>query len=305
MTSLSGGNRPPYSKQRPLEGVFRRYPLASRAVSLVLGFLLLVPLAQFVRPSDGGRVTTRQLAGAAIGAPAEESVGTTAATPPPTVIVPTLPLVEPVVASVETTPTAPPTAAPAPTAPPAPPPTAAPVTAAKAAPSTTAKPVVTTPKPVATTAKRVATTAKVVATTKAPKPATTAPKPATTAPKPATTAKVVATTTAPKPTTTVPKATTAPSQSWSNDAVVELIRQMWPADSLEKALDVARKESGYRAKVYNGSCCYGVFQIHYGAHKRRLAARGLGLEALYDPRVNIEIALEIFNEQGWSPWTTA
>jgi Transglycosylase SLT domain len=80
---------------------------------------------------------------------------------------------------------------------------------------------------------------------------------------------------------------------------------MWPADSLDKALDVAWKESNYQARVYNNICCYGVFQIHYESHKRRLAARGLGLEGLYDPKVNIEIALEIFREQGWSPWTTA
>ena len=72
-----------------------------------------------------------------------------------------------------------------------------------------------------------------------------------------------------------------------------------------KALEVARLESGYRNWAYNGSCCYGVFQIHYGSHKRRLAARGLGLDGLYDPKVNIAIALEIFNEQGWRPWSTS
>jgi Transglycosylase SLT domain len=80
---------------------------------------------------------------------------------------------------------------------------------------------------------------------------------------------------------------------------------MWPADSLEKALDVAWKESNYLARADNGICCLGVFQINYGSHKRRLAARGLGREGLFDARVNIEIAIEIFNEQGWSPWTTA
>jgi hypothetical protein len=80
---------------------------------------------------------------------------------------------------------------------------------------------------------------------------------------------------------------------------------MWPADSVDKALDVAWKESNYLARADNGICCLGVFQINYASHKRRLAARGLGREGLFDARVNIEIALEIFNEQGWSPWTTA
>ena len=84
-----------------------------------------------------------------------------------------------------------------------------------------------------------------------------------------------------------------------------MIREVWPADSVEKAIEVARLESGYRNWAYNGSCCYGVFQIHYQAQKRRLTARGVGLQGLYDPRVNISVALEIFLEQGWSPWSVA
>jgi hypothetical protein len=177
-------------------------------------------------------------------------------------------------------------------------PAPAPMTAKPAAP-TTAKPVVTAAKPAATTAKAVATTAKPAPTTAKSAPTTVKQAPTTAKPAP-TTVKQAPTTAKPAPTTAA-----KPAQAWTTNQVEQLIRQMWPADSLDKALDVAWKESGYQARAFNGSCCYGVFQIHYGSHKRRLAARGLGLEGLYDPKVNIEIALEIFREQGWSPWTTA
>ena len=77
---------------------------------------------------------------------------------------------------------------------------------------------------------------------------------------------------------------------------------MWPADSVDRALQIAWRESNYRNDVYNGSCCYGVFQINAKSHQGRLRARGLTTSALLDPKVNIEIALEIFQEQGWGPW---
>jgi len=86
------------------------------------------------------------------------------------------------------------------------------------------------------------------------------------------------------------------------DDVKALIIQMWPADSVDRALQIAWRESNYRNDVYNGSCCYGVFQINAKSHQGRLRARGLTTSALLDPKVNIEIALEIFQEQGWGPW---
>ena len=77
---------------------------------------------------------------------------------------------------------------------------------------------------------------------------------------------------------------------------------MWPADSVDKALQVADRESHFHADVYNGWCCYGVFQINGASHLARLRAKGLTVQDLFDPRVNIELALELFNEQGWAPW---
>lgn len=175
--------------------------------------------------------------------------------------------------------------------------TAPPATAAQrnAAPATTRPAVV---KPAATTAakKATATTAKAVAkpaaTTAAPKATTAATQPKTAIVKPPTTA------TTPKTT----PATTAPKTTYTADEVVALIRQTWPADSVDKALEVAYRESRYRHTAYNGWCCYGVFQINASSHMARLRARGLGVEGLFDPHVNIEIALEIYQSSGWGPW---
>jgi hypothetical protein len=304
MTSDSGHDLPNYQAKRRQQGLFRRHPVASRAGALIGGFFLLVPISMMLGLSkNADKISTQGLGGAAVGAPSVNESVTSAAAPAVVLDIATtttVPVTVPVTEAPTTVATTAVTAAAAivrATAAPAPVP--APTTAKPAA--TTAKPVATTVKPAPaaaakvapTTVKPVATTAKPVATTAKP-----VPKPVATTAKPA--PKPVVTTAKPAPATTA-----APSKKWTTSEVEQLIRQMWPADSVDKALDVAWKESNYQARVYNGSCCYGVFQIHYGSHKGRLAARGLGLEGLYDPKVNIEIALEIFREQGWSPWTTA
>ncbi len=64
------------------------------------------------------------------------------------------------------------------------------------------------------------------------------------------------------------------------------------------ALCIARAESGLR-NVYNGSCCYGVFQIHASAHN--LPAQRL----LTDVDYNINQAYRISGGgRNWSAWTT-
>jgi hypothetical protein len=303
MTSDSGHDLPNYQAKRRQQGLFRRHPVASRAGALIGGFFLLVPISMMLGLSkNADKISTQGLGGAAVGAPSVNESVTSAAAPAVVLDIATtttVPVTVPVTEASTTVATTATAAAAIVRATAAPAPVPAPTTAKPAA--TTAKPVATTVKPAPATAAKVApTTVKPVATTAKPVAATAkpAPKPVATTAKPA--PKPVVTTAKPAPATTA-----APSKKWTTSEVEQLIRQMWPADSVDKALDVAWKESNYQARVYNGSCCYGVFQIHYGSHKGRLAARGLGLEGLYDPKVNIEIALEIFREQGWSPWTTA
>jgi hypothetical protein len=288
-----------YSRRRP-QTLLQRHPLGGRLVVLVGFFALLVPILRVFSGEKTTKVKTTGLESVALISPIVTSPPSTL---PPTVVVtpvatvpetaPASELSSEAIAALPPAVVTQPNAVPAPAAP-APAqtntattfniqslPDAVPVNQQPPA-TAAAKPAATAPKPVATTAKPAAKT-----TAPAPKPAPPASRPAPTTAKPA------------------PTTTSKPNRQYSTDEVKALIRQMWPADSVDKALDVAWKESNYLSGADNGICCLGVFQINYSSHKRRLAARGLGREGLFDARVNIEIAVEIFNEQGWSPWTTA
>ena len=137
------------------------------------------------------------------------------------------------------------------------------------------------------------------ATTPAP-PTTTAPAPARTAtsntPTPRST---VTTTVAPAPATTVPSRPAAVSTSQA----AQIIRDVWPDDLEERSLEIAQRESNLRSNV-NNSCCYGLFQIHWTAHKRWLASLGVTSAAqLYDPTVNATAAYTLYQRSGgFGPW---
>ena len=125
-------------------------------------------------------------------------------------------------------------------------------------------------------------------------PSTTAPAPVTTAP-PATTQPPAATV----PATTAPAATPA-----TPDQVQQLIRDIWPDELEEKALQVAWRESNYRPTLYNGTCCYGVFQIYWTVHRSWLDDYGVySSNDLRDARKNIEAAYALYQRSGgWGPW---
>jgi hypothetical protein len=121
----------------------------------------------------------------------------------------------------------------------------------------------------------------------------------TQAPSPPTT-RAPSTTAAPA--TTVPRAT---ASTESSDQVIALIREIWPDDLEERAITVARRESGLRPGAYNGHCCYGVFQIYWSSHRGWLANHGVTSSAqLLDARTNITMAYEIYRRSGgWGPWS--
>ena len=94
------------------------------------------------------------------------------------------------------------------------------------------------------------------ATVPAP-PVTTSPTtiPATSqAPAPVTTAKPVATT----PATTVKPVVSYPTPSAA--AVQQIIRDVWPDELEDRAIEIAGRESNFVATARN-SCCYGLFQM--------------------------------------------
>ncbi|MBG7605283.1 MAG: LysM peptidoglycan-binding domain-containing protein, partial [Actinobacteria bacterium] len=121
-------------------------------------------------------------------------------------------------------------------------------------------------------------------------PATTAP--ATTAP-PAT----VAPTTAPTTAAPAPPTPTAPAD------IEQIIRDVWPDELEERALEIAWRESNYvpTAKNY---CCYGIFQMYWDVHKGWLSDMGItSADQLYDPTTNARAAYALYERAGgWGPW---
>jgi LysM repeat protein len=127
------------------------------------------------------------------------------------------------------------------------------------------------------------------ATTPATEPATTAPS---SEPAPTTTAA---------PATTAP--TTAPTANLSRSEVQELIRQTWPSDEVDTALEIARRESNFIATADNGWCCVGVFQIYWSVHRGWLDDFGIMERSdLFDARKNIAAAFAMWQRSGWGPW---
>ena len=141
-------------------------------------------------------------------------------------------------------------------------------------------------------------------------PATTAPTTAgpTSTEAPATTS---AATTAAAPTTTAaPTTSAAPTVAVvivSVDEAKQIIRDVWPDDLEERALEIAYRESNWRADADNGWCCVGLFQIYWSVHQGWLDDYGISTrEHLKDARKNAEAAYALYQRAGgWSPWSTA
>jgi LysM repeat protein len=102
------------------------------------------------------------------------------------------------------------------------------------------------------------------------------------------------------PTTTPP--TTAPPASTAQ--VQQIIRDIWPDELEQKALDIAWIESRFVATAFNGTCCYGVFQIYWTVHQSWLDELGINSSSdLFNARKNIEAAYVLYQRAGgWGPW---
>ncbi|WP_116996651.1 LysM peptidoglycan-binding domain-containing protein [Desertimonas flava] len=156
------------------------------------------------------------------------------------------------------------------------------------------------------------------ATTAAPSPAPTTAAPTTAAPAatdaPETTVATTQPATTEAPETTSPPATTqAPDEDDddrpsgpvpSGGEVEQMIREIWPDDQEERALQIAWRESNYRPDVTSRTgCCHGVFQIHE-QHLSWLADYGItSVSQLFDARTNIQAAYYLYQRSGgWGPW---
>jgi LysM repeat protein len=105
------------------------------------------------------------------------------------------------------------------------------------------------------------------------------------------------------PTTATPAGTTPSSSNSTPDEVKQIIRDVWPDELEERAIEIAYRESRYvpTAKNY---CCYGLFQIYWSVHQSWLD--GIGItddQQLYDPATNARAAYELYQRAGgWGPW---
>ena len=112
------------------------------------------------------------------------------------------------------------------------------------------------------------------------------------------------------PASTVPK--TAGSKSsvvsvrrYSRGELEAIVRAVWPDHLVESAFYVVGRESNWNNLSQN-SCCVGIFQLNFNAHKSWMAAYGVtDRSQLLDPEVNARLALATFNRSGsWRPWCT-
>ncbi|MDO8390419.1 MAG: LysM peptidoglycan-binding domain-containing protein [Actinomycetota bacterium] len=125
------------------------------------------------------------------------------------------------------------------------------------------------------------------------------PANATTPTAPTTTVKPTPTTVKPTPTTVAKPAI----KIYTRAEVQQIIRDVFPADQIDKAFAVAERESHFNQNSQN-SCCYGVFQINFNAHKKWLVNYGVTSPTqLLDPVINVQMALVVYQRSnGWGPW---
>jgi hypothetical protein len=172
-------------------------------------------------------------------------------------------------------------------------------------PTRTTAPPATAPK---TATANIATQTRVTPTTSKVDPTTTkvtTPTPTTVKPKIKTTSIMPATTSAPATTSVPPPATTdaPPKNPYTRAQVEAIIRAVWPGDLADEAVRIATRESNLVPTVRN-SCCFGLFQIYFGANRASLTAWGISsASALYDPEVNAFAAYAMYlRAGGWGPW---
>lgn len=174
--------------------------------------------------------------------------------------------------------------------------TAAPAPVAAAAPSTTSS-TTTTTAPTTTTA------APATTTTTAPKRTTTT----TTAP-PATTTTTVAPTTTTVPTTTTTTVATTADPSGRNvlseGQVRALVAKYFPASEVDKAVLVAKCESGFDANVRGGSGngYVGLFQHAASVWEARAAKAGMAGKPWWDPEANVAVSAWLLGGGDWWHW---
>jgi soluble lytic murein transglycosylase-like protein len=86
----------------------------------------------------------------------------------------------------------------------------------------------------------------------------------------------------------------------NNNTNYDGLLQKYFGSAWQQAEVVANCESGMDPNNYNPSGASGLFQILVQAHQDKIAGRNI-----FDPEVNVEVASELYQEQGWAPWESS
>src|SRR6266545_2556078 len=96
-----------------------------------------------------------------------------------------------------------------------------------------------------------------------------------------------------------------------DSAIALLIRQIWPDGSEDKAVRVAKCESGLNPIAVggpnsNGTLDFGVFQFNNGGTLQSYLPGGTYKEKVDNSlhaEANIKAALQLWRDRGWDPWS--
>ncbi len=94
-----------------------------------------------------------------------------------------------------------------------------------------------------------------------------------------------------------------PKKRYTTAEAEQIIRDVFPDKLERRALKIAMRESRLNAVSY-GWCCYGLFQIHFEAHKKWLVTVGVTEPShLLDAQVNARAAWTLYQRSNsWAPW---
>lgn len=129
------------------------------------------------------------------------------------------------------------------------------------------------------------------------------PAGASTPPPPPPPTTAAPTTAAPTTSTTSTTTTTVAPTPAGPEEVRQIIRDVWPDDLEERALEIAYRESRFDPTAKN-FCCYGIFQIYWNVHRGWLGDMGItNDQQLFDPATNARAAYALYQRAGgWGPW---
>ena len=97
--------------------------------------------------------------------------------------------------------------------------------------------------------------------------------------------------------------TTEPTTTPSSETIKQIIRDAWPDELEDRAIEIAYRESRFVPTASN-FCCHGLFQMYWDVHKVWLDDIGItSVDQLYDPTTNARAAYALYQRAGgWDPW---